>query len=216
MNDGVELKPRNSGQFQKGNPGGPGNPHARQVALIRSALLAALTPEVIEKIMARLVEHAVEGNMAAIKLLLAYSIGRPGKAEDALAQLAEGGPEAAFFAAPNAASPHSAPEPASPAAEECGGQGSAAAPPGRHQTPFFAPAPDRPQGETSRRAVRRQTPASQAARILQAALADGGRQQSAVDALDREFELLGLIKDVLDPSGPRAPAAEAREIALVS
>lgn len=33
-----------NGRFPKGNPGGPGNPHARKVALLRAALLDRVPP----------------------------------------------------------------------------------------------------------------------------------------------------------------------------
>ena len=33
------------GRFTKGNPGGPGNPMGKQVAALRAAMLAAVTPE---------------------------------------------------------------------------------------------------------------------------------------------------------------------------
>ena len=34
-----------SGKFAQGNPGGPGNPHAKRVGELRTALLDAVTPE---------------------------------------------------------------------------------------------------------------------------------------------------------------------------
>jgi hypothetical protein len=197
----------NAGRFQVGNPGGPGNPHARQVAVIRSALLAALTPDVLQKMIDRLIEHAVEGNMAAIKLVLAYSIGRPGKAEDALAQLgalaAEGDicvtqtPPLPETPLPHRHQTHSR-EPAAPETTS------------RPPAPPAPPAPTAPTAPREPMTHRHQT--KHAARVLQAALAGGDRQQTVADKLDRDLELLGLIKDVLDP----APTASARDVVLVS
>jgi hypothetical protein len=65
------------GRFARGNKGGPGNPHARRVAALRSALLEALTPERMRTLAERLYDRALGGDTAAAKLLLAYALGRP-------------------------------------------------------------------------------------------------------------------------------------------
>jgi hypothetical protein len=65
------------GRFTAGNPGGPGNPFARQVAKLRQALIDAVTPQDIQKVAAKLIELAAEGNVQAAKLLLTYVIGKP-------------------------------------------------------------------------------------------------------------------------------------------
>jgi hypothetical protein len=65
------------GRFAKGNPGGPGNPHARQVARLKSALHEALTEEGIAAVARAMLEKAQEGDVAAARLLLEYSIGKP-------------------------------------------------------------------------------------------------------------------------------------------
>ena len=65
------------GQFLLNNMGGPGNPFARQVATLRKALINAITPENMQKIANKLIELAEQGNIQAIKLLLAYAIGKP-------------------------------------------------------------------------------------------------------------------------------------------
>jgi hypothetical protein len=70
------------GRFAKGNAGGPGNPFARQVAGLRRALLAAVTEEDMEVVARRLVAQAVEGDIAAARLLLSYTLGKPGAAVD--------------------------------------------------------------------------------------------------------------------------------------
>ena len=65
------------GQFSKGNAGGPGNPFARQVGMLRSALVNAVTKQDIEEIAAMLLKQAKRGDLQAIKLLLAYALGKP-------------------------------------------------------------------------------------------------------------------------------------------
>src|SRR5262245_55795769 len=65
------------GRFARGNRGGPGHPHARRVAALRSALLEALTPERLRALAERLYDRALGGDTAAAKLLLAYALGRP-------------------------------------------------------------------------------------------------------------------------------------------
>jgi hypothetical protein len=70
------------GRFVAGNKGGPGNPFARQTARLRKALLAVVTDEDMQAIAAKLVELSRAGDVAAIKLLLAYVIGRPAEAVD--------------------------------------------------------------------------------------------------------------------------------------
>jgi hypothetical protein len=70
------------GRFARGNAGGPGNPFARQVAALRSALLASVTGQDLEDVARALVRQAKEGNVAAAKLLLSYALGRPVPAVD--------------------------------------------------------------------------------------------------------------------------------------
>jgi hypothetical protein len=71
-----------NGQFAKGNPGGPGNPFARQVAQLRRAALAATTPEKIAEVIRQVEIRALEGDVAAAKLYLSYTLGRPAMAVD--------------------------------------------------------------------------------------------------------------------------------------
>ena len=66
-----------SGRFAKGNPGGPGNPFARRVAAIRSALLDAVDDGGIGEVAQGLLQAAKAGDVAAAKLLLSYTIGQP-------------------------------------------------------------------------------------------------------------------------------------------
>jgi hypothetical protein len=65
------------GRFIGGNPGGPGNPFARQVAEMRRALLSCVTYEEMRIIGGQLVVKAKMGDLAAIKLLFQYVIGKP-------------------------------------------------------------------------------------------------------------------------------------------
>jgi hypothetical protein len=68
------------GRFAPGNSGGPGNPFARQTAQLRSALVRRVTSEDMEAIADELVFKAKNGNLAAIKLLFQYVIGKPAAA----------------------------------------------------------------------------------------------------------------------------------------
>ncbi len=70
------------GRFAKGNPGGPGNPFARRTAAVRVALLARLGEDKVGAIVDRLVELALGGNVAAARLALSYSVGKPAPAVD--------------------------------------------------------------------------------------------------------------------------------------
>jgi hypothetical protein len=79
---GAEGKRDSHGRFAKGNGGGPGNPFARQVAALRSALVAAVTPEDIGAVAQELLRQAKEGNLAAAKLLLSYTLGKPAATVD--------------------------------------------------------------------------------------------------------------------------------------
>jgi uncharacterized protein YjcR len=65
------------GRFAKGNAGGPGNPHAAQVAGLRSALLNAITPEKMTAVVEKLIVEALEGNVQAAKEVLERALGKP-------------------------------------------------------------------------------------------------------------------------------------------
>jgi hypothetical protein len=78
----AELKsdlPAN-GRFTMGNKGGPGNPFARQVAEIRKLLLSSVPGERLTKIVLAMVEKAEAGDVAAAKLVLQYTVGKPAEA----------------------------------------------------------------------------------------------------------------------------------------
>jgi len=64
------------GRFVVGNPGGPGNPHARTVAAWRRAFLEAVTPADIRKVARTLVRMAIAGDLGAIKELLDRTVGK--------------------------------------------------------------------------------------------------------------------------------------------
>jgi hypothetical protein len=70
------------GRFTKGNRGGPGNPHARQVAALRRRLLDRLTTQELDAILDTLLRLAREGDVAAAKLVFQYALGKPTEARD--------------------------------------------------------------------------------------------------------------------------------------
>ena len=68
------------GRFVNGNRGGPGNPYARQCAAFRQAIHDAVTVDDFRALAADLLIMARSGNLAAMKLLFAYAIGKPAEA----------------------------------------------------------------------------------------------------------------------------------------
>ena len=70
------------GRFGKGNRGGPGNPFARQTAKLRQAMLNSVTEDDIAQVMHSLKQQAIDGDRAAAKLLLSYTVGKPTQAVD--------------------------------------------------------------------------------------------------------------------------------------
>ena len=66
-----------TGQFAKGNPGGPGNPYARRVARLRATLLDAVGENGLADIVQGMITAAKGGDVAAAKLLLSYLLGKP-------------------------------------------------------------------------------------------------------------------------------------------
>jgi hypothetical protein len=65
------------GRFQAGNPGGVGNPYARQVAMLRRELMQRTRPEEIREIGDKLIVLAKEGNVQAAKVVFSYTLGLP-------------------------------------------------------------------------------------------------------------------------------------------
>src|SRR5262245_18700655 len=71
-----------NGRFQKGWRGGPGNPHAKRVAALRSALLDAVSPATLKRLVKKLIAMAQAGDLDAARLVLLYTVGRPAEAVD--------------------------------------------------------------------------------------------------------------------------------------
>src|SRR5262249_36579291 len=71
-----------AGRFAKGNPGGPGNPHARHTAMLRKALADCVSEEAIMDLGRSLYLAARNGDWVAAKLLLSYIIGKPAPPAD--------------------------------------------------------------------------------------------------------------------------------------
>ena len=69
-----------SGRFARGNPGGPGNPHARFSAQMLTIARQTMTPEKMTAVFEAIYIRALTGDMGAAKLLLHYTIGKPGDA----------------------------------------------------------------------------------------------------------------------------------------
>ncbi len=65
------------GRFATGNSGGPGNPFARKAAALRAALFNKVTAQDIEELAQQLLDRAKSGDLAAMKVLFNYTIGRP-------------------------------------------------------------------------------------------------------------------------------------------
>jgi hypothetical protein len=70
------------GRFAPGNVGGPGNPFIRRVAALRRALLEVVSEQDVQDVAVQLVLLSRAGDVAAMKLLLAYAIGKPTEAVD--------------------------------------------------------------------------------------------------------------------------------------
>ena len=64
------------GRFLPGNPGGPGNPHAKRAGEFKAAILEALTPQDVTRIVHKLVELACAGDVPAAKELLNRVLGK--------------------------------------------------------------------------------------------------------------------------------------------
>ncbi len=70
------------GRFLPGNKLGRGNPHARQHAALREALLAAVTPDDLQAVVRGLLEQAKQGNVPAARELLDRVLGRAAPAPE--------------------------------------------------------------------------------------------------------------------------------------
>ena len=65
------------GRFGPGNRFSRGNPHAKRVAQLRSALLETVTVEDMRAVAAKLIEMARGGDLPAIRELLERTLGKP-------------------------------------------------------------------------------------------------------------------------------------------
>src|SRR5262245_3366204 len=65
------------GRIARGNGVGCGNPFARRVAALRSALLEEVDEEKFRRMVRDLVEMALDKDLAAIKLVFHYVLGKP-------------------------------------------------------------------------------------------------------------------------------------------
>jgi hypothetical protein len=70
------------GRFTRGNPGGPGNPYYRRQAELKRQMLAHVTEVDVMSVMRVLLGLARSGDLAAIKLFLEYTVGKPSKEVD--------------------------------------------------------------------------------------------------------------------------------------
>jgi hypothetical protein len=70
------------GRFAPGNRIGRGNPHARRLAALRTAMFEVVDADKLRALAERMYVAAVGGDWAAAQLLLSYCLGRPYKAPD--------------------------------------------------------------------------------------------------------------------------------------
>jgi hypothetical protein len=71
-----------TGKFAKGNPGGPGNPHANAVRRFRTELLRAVTVDEVSQLARTYFEKGLVGDIDAARLIWPYYFGKPGAEED--------------------------------------------------------------------------------------------------------------------------------------
>lgn len=69
------------GGSPRATPAGPATRWAKQVAALRAAMLAAVTPEDMRVLVEKLVQQAKDGNIAAAKEILDRCLGRPLEAD---------------------------------------------------------------------------------------------------------------------------------------
>ena len=75
-------KDATTGRFLPGNTFGHGNPNYRKLAANRAAVLQAVTPDAVGKLAKKLLRRALDGDLAAAKIIFAYAVGRPDVAAD--------------------------------------------------------------------------------------------------------------------------------------
>ena len=69
------------GRFGPGNRSGTGNPYAKRVAQLRSAMIATVTEQDIAQVITKMLELAKGGDMVAAKELLLRTLGKPTEAD---------------------------------------------------------------------------------------------------------------------------------------
>src|SRR5215218_7772218 len=65
------------GRYLPGNPGGPGNPMAREMARVRALLAQRVDDRVLDLVVAQLIDLCSKGHFGALRLLLEYRAGKP-------------------------------------------------------------------------------------------------------------------------------------------
>lgn len=82
----MSLKRLPNGQFEKGNKGGPGNPFGKQISQLRSKLFKMITKgKTFDQVVNSLINQANNGNVAAIKIIFEYTLGKPTDPDTTLA-----------------------------------------------------------------------------------------------------------------------------------
>ena len=76
-NEAANSDRDNAGRFAMNNPGGPGNPFARQTAALRAYLVSHVTERDLQDILDILLLNAKGGHLPTIKFLFAYALGKP-------------------------------------------------------------------------------------------------------------------------------------------
>jgi hypothetical protein len=67
-----------TGRFLKGNPGGPGgNPNQHRVLRLKRALLDAVSPAQVAKVIRKMGAMGAKGDVAAAKVYLEHAVGKP-------------------------------------------------------------------------------------------------------------------------------------------
>ena len=77
-----------NGRFARGNPGGPGNPHAERTEKLRAALITAVNAADVKRIIRAMVLNAEEGDVQAAALVLDRTLGKPRTPIDVNAEVA--------------------------------------------------------------------------------------------------------------------------------
>src|SRR3972149_1639624 len=65
------------GRFAAGNAGGPGRPKGRRTTELRRAAEEAVTPDMVRGVLRKVAMQALQGNLAAARILLARTLRRP-------------------------------------------------------------------------------------------------------------------------------------------